>query len=121
MTAETAPSDLLGTQQSLSEIIALAEKSISPSNQTQEQTTGGPAGTRIRIHKDNLLIAKCLATGLGPGRLFVSIDPLHYPVDSRLSLEFVKTTHKGARTLLNATVTARSVDGIELRLDPAPA
>lgn len=121
MTAEEAPGDLFGARQSLSDIIALAENSIPSNNQPQQQTTRGPAGTRIRIYKDNLLIATCQATGLGPGRLFVSIDPLHYPVDSRLSLEFVNTTHKGARTLLSATVTARSMDGIELKLDPAPA
>ena len=122
MTAEKAPGALTGSTQSLRDIIALAEKGISSDYRSQAQPTDGrPAGTRIRIYKDNLLIAKCQATGLGPGRLFVSIDPLHYSVDSRLSLEFVSTAHKGARTLLGATVTARSMDGIVLRLDPAPA
>ena len=121
MTAEKAPREPIGTPQSVSEIIALAEKSIPINNPAQGQTSGGPTGTRIRIHKDNLLIARCDATGLGPGRLFVCIDPLHYPVDSRLSLEFVNSAEKGTRTLLTATVTARSVDGIELRLDPATA
>ncbi len=121
MTAKEAPGDLTGSTQSLSDIIALAEKSISSDQQSKAQTSGGSASTRIRIYKDNLLIAKCQANGLGPGRLFVSVDPLHYPVDSRLSLEFVSTAHNCARTLLGATVTARSAGGIELRLDPAPA
>jgi hypothetical protein len=121
MTADNAPRDLIGTQQSLSEIIALAEKNIPPAAPAKDQTTSRPTGTRIRIHKDNLLIAKCEATGMGPGRLFVSIDPLHYPVNSKLTLEFVNNTSKGARALLTATVTARSLKGIELRLDPTPA
>ena len=121
MNAETAPRDLIDTQQSLNEIIELAEKSIPPTRQIQDPAASKPAGTRIRIYKDNLLIAKCQATGLGPGRLFVSIDPLHYLVNSQLSLEFVDTVERGARTLLTATITARSVNGIELRLEPATA
>jgi len=121
MTAETAPRDLIGTQQSLSEIIALAEQGIPTIRQTQDPATSKPAETRIRIYKDNLLIAKCKATGLRPGRLFVCVDPLHYPVNSKLSLEFVNTAEKGTRTLLSATITARSVYGIELRLEPATA
>ena len=121
MTAESATRDRIGTRHSLGEIIEIAEKSIPLNKQTQDQASGGPAGTRIRIYKDNLLIAKCEASGLGPGRLFVSIDPLHYPVNSRLSLEFVNTSNRDARTLLSATVTARCMDGIELKLDPAQA
>jgi len=80
----------------------------------------GPAEVEIRIHKEGLLLAKCRATGIAPSRLFVAIDPLHYPVHSRLEIEFVNSTGSTAKGVrLSATVTSRSVKGIELRLDPA--
>jgi hypothetical protein len=80
----------------------------------------GPAEVEIRIHKEGLLLAKCRATGIAPSRLFVAIDPLHYPVHSRLEIEFVNSTGLAAKAArLSATVTSRSVKGIELRLDPA--
>jgi hypothetical protein len=79
-----------------------------------------PATCRVRIHRDGLLVARCTATGLAPGRLFVSIDPLHYPVNSHLDLEFERdaaSRSTGARQ--GATVTARNIHGIELTLEPA--
>jgi hypothetical protein len=80
----------------------------------------GPAEVAIRIHKDGLLIAKCRATGIAPSRLFVAVDPLHYPVHSRLEIEFVNSMGLTARAVrLSATVTSRSVKGVELRLDPS--
>ena len=80
----------------------------------------GAAGTEIRIHRDGLLIAKCNATGIAPSRLFVAIDSLCYPVNSRLEIEFVNSAGPTAESVrLPATVTSRSATGIELRLDPA--
>ncbi|RLA00277.1 MAG: hypothetical protein DRQ45_07585 [Gammaproteobacteria bacterium] len=81
-----------------------------------------PPETEIRIHRDGLLIAKCKAVGMGPSRLFADIDPLHYPVNSRLELEFVNSKDHSSKTArMPATVTSRSIKGIVLRLDPAPA
>ena len=105
-------------------VIATLAEGI-PLNRTQaspQQPANGQAETEIRIHRDGLLIAKSRATGIAPSRLFIAIDPLHYPVNSRLEIEFVNstgTTAKSAR--LPATVTSRSARGIELRLDPALA
>ena len=81
-----------------------------------------PVKADIRIHRDGLLIAKCHATGMGPSRLFADIDPLHYPVHSRLEIEFVNSTDHSAKTArMPATVISRSVKGVVLKLDPAPA
>ena len=82
----------------------------------------GPTKAEIRIHKDGLLVAKCHATGTAPSRLFVAIDPLHYPVNSRLEIEFVNSKDHTSKTArMPATVTSRSVKGVVLKLDPAPA
>ena len=84
------------------------------------QSAKGPTKAEIRIYKDGLLIAKGHATGIAPSRLSVDIDPLHFPVNSRLDIEFVVSTDRSTMlTRLSATVTSRSVKGIELRLDPA--
>ena len=81
-----------------------------------------PAEAEIRIHRDGLLIAKCHAVGMGPSRLFADIDPLHYPVNSRLEIEFVNSKNHASKTArMPATVTSRSVKGVVLKLDPAPA
>jgi len=81
-----------------------------------------PVEAEIRIHRDGLLIARCHATGMGPSRLFVAVDPLHYPVNSRLEVEFVNgKDHTSKTARMPATVTSRSVKGIVLRLDPALA
>ena len=80
-----------------------------------------PAEAEIRIHRDGLLIAKCNAVGMGPSRLFADIDPLHYPVNSRLEIEFVNSKdHSSKSARMPATVTSRSVKGVVLKLDPAP-
>jgi hypothetical protein len=94
-----------------------------PLNQAQSSdrlSANGQTGTEIRIHRDGLLIAKCYATGIAPSRLFIAIDPLHYPVNSRLEIEFVNGAGATAKSVrLPATVMSRSARGIELRLDPA--
>ena len=78
------------------------------------------ATAEIRIHREGLLIAKCFATGIAPSRLFIAIDPLYYPVNSRLEIEFIRCTGMTAKSeRLPATVMNRSAKGIELRLDPA--
>jgi len=83
--------------------------------------TKGPAGVEIRIHRDGLLVAKGHAIGIAPSRLFVAVDPLHYPVNTRLEIEFINGTGRTAESArLYATVASRSIDGIELKLDPAP-
>jgi hypothetical protein len=84
-------------------------------------SASGPARVQIRIHREGLLIAKCHAIGLAPSRLLVEIDPLHYPVDSRLEIEFVNFADAHAKPVrLSATVASRSIEGIVLKIDPAP-
>jgi hypothetical protein len=105
-------------------VIATIAEGI-PLNQAQSSgklSSNGQTGAEIRIHRDGLLIAKCFATGIAPSRLFIAIDPLHYPVNSRLEIEFVNSTGTTAKSVrLPATVTSRSSRGMELRLDPALA
>ena len=120
MTVKTVPRKPVSGPRKIIPITTLAEDS------PREQATTSPglpangtAEKEIRIHRDGLLIAKCYATGLAPSRLFVAIDPLHYPVNSRLEIEFVNSTGATAKSVhLPATVTNRSAKGIELRLDP---
>jgi hypothetical protein len=101
---------------------SLAEASpLSSSIATPGQSANGPAKVQIRIHREGLLIAKCHAIGLAPSRLLVTIDPLHYPVDSRLEIEFVNNVDSHAKPVrLSATVASRSIEGIVLKVDPAP-
>lgn len=81
-----------------------------------------PVETDIRIHRDGLLVAKCHATGMAPSRLFAAVDPLHYPVNSRLEIEFVNSKDHTSKTArMPATVVSRSVKGVVLKLDPALA
>ena len=108
-----------------------AEKVITPLAEDSPRNTVNPSlnlpairppEAEIRIHRDGLLIAKCNAVGMGPSRLFADIDPLHYPVNSRLELEFVNNKDHSSKTArMPATVTSRSIKGIVLKLDPAPA
>ncbi|MEN8204553.1 MAG: hypothetical protein ABFS24_00960 [Pseudomonadota bacterium] len=93
-----------------------------PATPSRKLPFKGPAEAEIRIHRDGLLLAKCHATGMAPSRLFVAIDPLHYPVNSRLEIEFINRTDQTAGSArMPATVTSRSVKGIVLKLDPAAA
>ena len=123
MNVETLPNNKMTGRLTKKVLSALVEstprKTAAPSRKLPVK---GPTEAEIRIHKDGLLIAKCHATGTAPSRLFVAIDPLHYPVNSRLEIEFVNSTDQTSKPgRLSATVTSRSIKGIELQLDPALA
>jgi len=82
---------------------------------------GGAAEAEVRIHRDGLLFAKGHAAGIAPSRLFIAVDPLHYPLNTRLEIEFVNSPGQSTGPVrVSATVLRRSVMGIECRLDPAP-
>lgn len=121
MTVKTAPRKLPESRPGKKTITPPAEDSPQENTSaSQRLPANGGAAAEIRIHRDGLLIAKCFATGIAPSRLFIAIDPLYYPVNSRLEIEFVN--HNGAiakSVRLPATVMNRSAKGIELRLDPA--
>lgn len=73
----------------------------------------------IRIHKDGLMRGTYKAIAIAPSRIFVDVDPLSYPIDSRLEIEFIAENSQGAAGYrLPATVSRRSLNGIELRLQP---
>ena len=123
MNVETLPRNQvtrLPTKKVISTLVeSTPRKTATPSRKLPVK---GPTKAEIRIHKDGLLIAKCHATGTAPSRLFVAIDPLHYPVNSRLEIEFVNHTDQTCKPgRLPATVTSRSIKGIELKLDTALA
>jgi len=81
----------------------------------------GAAEAEVRIHRDGLLFAKGHAAGIAPSRLFIAVDPLHYPLNTRLEIEFVHSPGQSTGPVrVSATVLRRSVMGIECRLDPAP-
>jgi len=121
MVVKKAPRNQV-TSLATEKVIATLAEGV-PLNRTQashKQHANGQAETEIRIYRDGLLIAKCQATGIAPSRLFIAIDPLHYPVNSQLEIEFVNATGETAKSVrLPATVTSRSARGFELRLDPA--
>ena len=82
----------------------------------------GPAEAEVRIHRDGLLVARGHAVGIAPSRLFIAVDPLHYPINTRLDIEFVDSPGQSTgHVRVSATVLSRSGMGIECRLDPAPA
>ena len=123
MNVETLPRNQvtrLPTKKVISTLVeSTPRKTATPSRKLPVK---GPTKAEIRIHKDGLLIAKCHATGTAPSRLYVAIDPLHYPVNSRLEIEFVNHTDQTSKPgRLPATVTSRSIKGIELKLDTALA
>lgn len=77
------------------------------------------AYTTIRIHKDGLMRGTCEAIAIAPSRIFIEADPLSYPVDSRLDIEFVAENNRGsAGYRVPATVCRRSLRGVELKLHP---
>ena len=118
MTLDTVPRKPMAGPQELITAPAASSprKEKSPS---RSLSANEPAETEIRIHRDGLLIAKCRAIGLAPSRLFVAIDPLHYPVNSHLEIEFVNTGRGAASARLPATVISRSIKGIKLKFGPA--
>ena len=75
------------------------------------------AETDIRIYQDGLLMARCSARSIAPARLFASIDPLPYPVHTRLEIEFISGKNRASgMPRLPVTVIQRSISGIELRI-----
>lgn len=98
---------------------------------THPQKTPDPAGlgdsrilvgTDIRIYQGGLLIARCRARGIAPARLFARTDPLPYPVNTQLEIEFVSDGNRVTSiSRLPATVMHRSTSGIELRVSPGLA
>lgn len=118
MNVETLPNNKVTGRLTKKVISAHVEstprKTVTPASKLPVK---GPTEAEIRIHKDGLLVAKCHATGTAPSTLFVAIDPLHYPVNSRLEIEFVNSTDLTSKSgRLPATVTSRSIKGIELKL-----
>ncbi len=74
--------------------------------------------TDIRILKDGLIRATCTARAIGPRRVFVQVDPLFFPVNSHLEIEFLAGGERGTRRYrLPATVIYRSISGVELKLE----
>lgn len=104
----------------IDDIIALAMGTLpAPPPGQQTALSGKPPEVEVRIHKDGLLIARCHASGIAPGRLFVEIDPLNYPLNSHLTLAFVNPADRSTNSAgLAGTVISRTTRGIELRLDP---
>ncbi len=76
-----------------------------------------PIESDIRIYQDGLLIARCSTRSIAPARLFASIDPLPYPVHTRLEIEFISGEKRASgMPRLPVTVIRRSISGIELRI-----
>jgi len=97
----------------------LPEKTPAPARPVDSQF---PVESDIRIYQDGLLLARCSTSGIAPARLFARIDPLPYPVNTRLEIEFV-SGENGASGMhrLPVTVMHRSISGIELRISPGLA
>ena len=77
------------------------------------------AGTDIQIYRDGLLIARCRTQSIASLRLFVRTDPLPYPVNTLVEIEFVSGDNRVTGiSRLPATVIHRSTSGIELRIGP---
>jgi hypothetical protein len=113
----------MGMEQSLSTQLLLSE---TPSTSTQKipnpAGSGEPqiqAGTDVRIYRDGLLMARCRTQSSASPRLFVRTDPLPYPVNTRLEIEFVSGDNRVTGiSRLPATVIHRSTSGIELKIGP---
>ena len=93
---------------------ALPETPLTPARLVDSQFL---AETDIRIYQDGLLMARCSARSIAPARLFASIDPLPYPVNTRLEIEFISGENRASgMPRLPVTVIQRSISGIELRI-----
>ena len=93
---------------------ALPEKTPTPARLVDSQFL---AEADIRIYQDGLLIARCSTRSIAPARLFASIDPLPYPVHTRLEIEFISGDKRApGMPRLPVTVIHRSISGIELRI-----
>lgn len=119
---KTAPRDQI-TRLLTELVIDSLAADTSRNNVTTSRTPAarGPAEAEVRIHRDGLLVAKGHAVGIAPSRLFIAVDPLHYPINTRLEIEFITSTNQSTGPVrVSATVLRRSTMGIECRLDPAP-
>ena len=93
---------------------ALPETPLTPARLVDSQFL---AETDIRIYQDGLLIARCSARSIAPARLFARIDPLPYPLHTRLEIEFISGKNRATgMPRLPVTVIHRSISGIELRI-----
>ena len=92
----------------------LPEKTPPPSRLVDSQFL---VETDIRIYQDGLLIARCSTRSIAPARLFARIDPLPYPVNTCLEIEFISGENReSGMPRLPVTVIQRSISGIELRI-----
>jgi len=119
---KTAPRDQV--TRLLTELVVdslAADTSRNSATTARTPAARGPAEAEVRIHRDGLLVAKGHAVGIAPSRLFIAVDPLHYPINTRLDIEFVDSPCQSTgHVRVSATVLSRSGMGIECRLDPAP-
>ena len=77
--------------------------------------TQAGAAREIRIYREGLLVARCKALDIVPSGLIAVIDPLPYPVTTRLEIEFVSVDKgTGGYPRIPAIVTQRTTSGIEL-------
>ena len=92
----------------------LHEKTPTPARLVDSQFL---AETDIRVYQDGLLMARCSARSIAPARLFARIDPLPYPLNTRLEIEFISGKNRATgMPRLPVTVIHRSISGIELRI-----
>ena len=92
----------------------LPEKTPTPARLVDSQFLAHPD---IRIYQDGLLIARCSTRRIAPARLFARIDPLPYPLHTRLEIEFISGKNRATgMPRLPVTVIHRSISGIELRI-----
>lgn len=95
------------------------ETTVSHEQRLVPDTDLSQARTAIRIHKDGLMRGTYRAVAIAPSRIFIGTDPLSYPLDSRLEIEVVAEHSQGSVGYrLPATVSRRSLKGIELKLKP---
>ncbi len=105
--------------QSASTSLHLSESSVRTRMATDSASPGGMRnmdGIDIRIYLDGLLMACCKAQSIAPARFFARINPLLFPVNTRIEIEFVSgESSNGIR--LAASVIERDSNGVKLSLD----
>ena len=111
----------VGMEQPLSTSLLLPETPSTSTQKIPHPAGSGDsqirAGTDIQIYRDGLLIALCRTQSIAPLRLFVRTDPLPYPVNTQLEIEFVSGDNRVTGiSRLPATVIHRTTSGIELRI-----
>lgn len=99
-----------------------AESDASHAQRLAPVTQAATTAFAVRIHKDGLMRGSYNATGIAPSRIFIRTDPLSYPLDSRLEVEFVaENNQRSIGYRLPALVNRRSLEGVELKLQPGKA